>query len=98
MYRSHAGGMGPVSLVACHRQMLGLSLLLHWLAWERKWVWTHGSVNRHAIDCVGNPFSREQWDPSKSVDESLKVATYGTAHRNRMPRIRRLVCEAYVLC
>jgi hypothetical protein len=23
--------MGPVSLVACHRQKFGLSLLLHWL-------------------------------------------------------------------
>jgi hypothetical protein len=35
MYRSHAGDMSPVSLVACHRQKLGLSLLLHWLAWEK---------------------------------------------------------------
>jgi hypothetical protein len=31
-YRSHAGDMGPVSLLDCHRQKLDLSLLLHWLA------------------------------------------------------------------
>jgi hypothetical protein len=77
MYRSHASDMGPVSLVACHQQKLGLSLMLHWLAWERNWVRTHGSVSRRAMDCVECPFSREQWDPSKSIDDSWKVATYG---------------------
>jgi hypothetical protein len=76
-YRSHAGDMGLVNLVAYDQQKLGLSLLLHCLAWERKWVWTHGSVNRHAVDCVGSPFPQEQWDPSKSVDDSWKVVTYG---------------------
>jgi hypothetical protein len=35
--------MGPVSLVAYHQQKLALSLLLHWLAWERNWVRPHGS-------------------------------------------------------
>jgi hypothetical protein len=69
MYRSHAGDMGPVSLVAHHRQKLGLSLLLHWLAWERNYVRTHGLVSRHAEDCVRSPFSQEQWDPSKSVGD-----------------------------
>jgi hypothetical protein len=29
--------MDPVSLVACHRKKLGLSLLLYWFAWERHW-------------------------------------------------------------
>jgi hypothetical protein len=48
--------MGPISLVACHRQKLGLSLLLHWLVSKRNWVWTHGSVSRQAVDCVGSPF------------------------------------------
>jgi hypothetical protein len=69
--------MGPVSRVSCHRQKLGLSLLLHWLAWEGNRVWTHRSVNRYAVDYVGSPFSREQWDPSKSVDDSSKAATHG---------------------
>jgi hypothetical protein len=27
--------MGPVSLVVYRQQMLDLSLLLHWLGWER---------------------------------------------------------------
>jgi hypothetical protein len=62
--------MGLVSLVAGRRQKLGLSLLLHWLAWERNWVQTRGSVSWHAVNCVGSPVSREQWDPSKSVDDS----------------------------
>jgi hypothetical protein len=35
MYRSHAGDMGPVSLVAYYQQMLGLRLPLQWLGWER---------------------------------------------------------------
>jgi hypothetical protein len=74
MYRSHAGDIGPVSLVARHRQKLDLSLLLHWLTWERNCVWTHGSVGRYAGDCVESPFSQEQWDPFKSVDNSQKVA------------------------
>jgi hypothetical protein len=75
-YRLHAGDMGPVSLVVYHQQKLGLSLLLHWLVWERNWVRTHGSVSRRAVDYVESPFSWEQWDPSKYVDDSWKVATY----------------------
>jgi hypothetical protein len=62
--------MGLVSLVDGHRQKLGLSLLLHWLAWERNWVQTRGSVSWRVVDCVGSPVSREQWDPSKSIDDS----------------------------
>jgi hypothetical protein len=30
-YRSHAGDISPISLIACYRQKLGLSLLLLWL-------------------------------------------------------------------
>jgi hypothetical protein len=63
-YRSHAGDMGPINLVVGHRQELGLRPLLHWLARERSWVRTCGSVSRRAVDCVGSPFSREQWDLS----------------------------------
>jgi hypothetical protein len=70
MYQSHAGDMGPVNLVVGHRQELGLRPLLHWLAQERSWVWTHGSVSRRAVDCVGRLFSREQWDLSKSIGVS----------------------------
>jgi hypothetical protein len=69
--------MGPVSLVVGHRQDLGLSHLLHWFARERNWVWTHRSVSRRVVDCVGSPFSREQWDLSKSVGISQKVAICG---------------------
>jgi hypothetical protein len=69
--------MGPINLVVGHRQELGLRPLLHWLAWERSWVWTRGSVSQHAVDCVESPFSREQWDLSKSVGVSRNIATHG---------------------
>jgi hypothetical protein len=69
--------MGPVNLVVGHRQELSLRPLLHWLVWERSWVRTRGSVSRRAVDCVGSTFSQEQWDLSKSVGTSRKVATYG---------------------
>jgi hypothetical protein len=68
--------MGPVNLVVGHRQELGLCSLLHWLAQERIWVRTRGSVRQCAVDCVRSPFSREQWDLSKSVSVSQKVAMY----------------------
>jgi hypothetical protein len=55
-YRSHACDMGPVNLVVGHRQELGLRPLLHWLAQERSWVQTRGSVSRRAVDCVGSLF------------------------------------------
>jgi hypothetical protein len=62
--------MSLVNLVAGHHQELGLRPLLQWLDRERSWVQTHGSVSRRAVDCVGSPFSREQWDLSKSVSAS----------------------------
>jgi hypothetical protein len=76
-YRSYIGDMGPVSLVAFHRHNLGLSLLIHWLAWERNWIWIRGSVSQRVVDCVGRPFSREQWNPSKSIGNSRKAAMRG---------------------
>jgi hypothetical protein len=69
--------MGLINLVGGHRQELGLRPLLHWLVWERSWVRTRGSVSRRAVDCVGSHFSREQWDLSKSIGASQKVAMYG---------------------
>jgi hypothetical protein len=76
-YRSHAGDMGLVNLVVGHPQGLGLCPLLHWLVWKRSWVRTRGSDSRCAVDCVGIPFSQEQWHLPKSVGALRKVATYG---------------------
>jgi hypothetical protein len=53
--------VGPVILLVCHQQRVALPPLLQWLARERNWVRTHGSVSRRAIDCVGSHFSQEQW-------------------------------------
>jgi hypothetical protein len=76
-YRSHAGDMGPVSLVAGHRQRVALPQLLQWLARERNWVCTHGSVSRRVGDCVRSPFSQEQRLCSSLLKTSQKVTTYG---------------------
>jgi hypothetical protein len=56
--------MGPISLVATINRCLTLPPLLHWLARERIWVRARGSVSQCAVDCVGSPFSREQWSCS----------------------------------
>jgi hypothetical protein len=69
--------MGPVNLVVDHRHEIGLRPLLHWLARERNWVRTHGSVSRRVMDCVGSPFPLERWDLSKPVGVSQKVAICG---------------------
>jgi hypothetical protein len=45
-YRSHVSDMDPVSPVADRPQVLGLSLLLQWLSWERNWGESHGPLNR----------------------------------------------------
>jgi hypothetical protein len=50
------GDMGPISLVACRRQMLGFAPTASRLARERNWVRTRGSVSPRAVDCVRSPF------------------------------------------
>jgi hypothetical protein len=75
-YRSHAGDMGLVSLVACRQQVLGLSTLLQWLCWERNWGGSHGPLSR------AERWSREHFFSgavhlSNPVDDSWKVAIYG---------------------
>jgi hypothetical protein len=58
-YRSHAGDIGLVSLVACLQQGVALPPLLQWLARERNWVRTRGSVSCRPVDCIRSPFSQE---------------------------------------
>jgi hypothetical protein len=53
--------MNPVSLVVAINICLVLPPLLYWLAQERNWVRTHGSVSQRAVNYVGSPFSQEQW-------------------------------------
>jgi hypothetical protein len=69
--------MGPVSLVVGCQQKLDFSSLLHWLLWERSWVWTHESVSYRAMDCVRSPSSRRQWIYSNLLTTARKVTTYG---------------------
>jgi hypothetical protein len=90
--------MGPVSLIVGHQHELGLCLLLHWLAQERNWVQTHGSVGQRAVDYFGSPFSREQWDPSKSVGVSKKVAICGPREIYMVLDYMRTECGKRVAC
>jgi hypothetical protein len=95
-YRSHAGDMSPVSLVAYHRQKLDLNLLLHWLAWERNWVQTRRSVSRRAMDCVGSPFLGSSGiRPNRSMTHERLPRTE-TTHRKRASGVHGLAWEAYV--
>jgi hypothetical protein len=72
-YRSHTGGIGPVSLVACRQQKLDFSPLLHWLFWERSWVRTRGPVGRCAVGWVRSPSSQKQWICSNLLTTMWKV-------------------------
>jgi hypothetical protein len=75
-----------------------LSPLLHWLARERNWIRTHRSIRRRAVNCVGRPFSQEQWlCPTLSATHEMLPRT-GTAHRKRTSSVHGLVWEAYVSC
>jgi hypothetical protein len=76
-YRSHVSDMGPVSLVSGRQQSVALPPLLQWLARERNWVRTRGSVGRRVVDCVGSPFYQEQWLCPSLLMTSWKVTTYG---------------------
>jgi hypothetical protein len=69
--------MGPVNLVAGCRKRVTLPPLFQWLAQERNWVRTHGSVSLRAVDYVGSSFPREQWLCPLLLMTSQKVAMYG---------------------
>jgi hypothetical protein len=64
---------------------------------ERNWVWTHGSVNRHALDWDGSPFLR-----SSSVQHCwwlCKMLPHtGTTRSKRTCGICELICKAYMPC
>jgi hypothetical protein len=76
MYRSDAGDMGPVSLVVCHQQVLGLSALHQWLCWQRNWDSSHRPLSRAERWCREHFFSGAV-HLSNHVDDSWRVATYG---------------------
>jgi hypothetical protein len=97
-YRSHAGDMGPVGLVAYHRQMFGFAPVASRLAWERNWVRIHRSINRCDVDCVGSPFSREQWHCSTLSMTCERLSRMGTTPRKHTPCVHGLAWEAYVSC
>jgi hypothetical protein len=74
-YRSHAGDMGPVSLVACHQQVFDLSALLKWLCWERNWGESRGPLSQ-AERWSRKHFFSGPVHLSNPIDDSRKVVTY----------------------
>jgi hypothetical protein len=97
-YRSHAGDMGQVNLVACHRQMLGFAPTASRLAQERNWVWTHRLVSRRAVDYVGSHFSQEQWPCSTLLMTHERLSHMGTTCGKLTSGVCGLAWEAYVSC
>jgi hypothetical protein len=97
-YRSHADDMGPVSLVVGCQQKLDFSPLLHWVLWERSWVWTRGSDDRRVVDCVGSPSSRMQWICSNLLMTVWKVAICGPRKICMVVDYTWTECEKHVAC
>jgi hypothetical protein len=64
--------MSPVSLVVAINRCLVLPPLLYWLAQERNWVRTHGSVSQRAVNYVGSPFFSGAVALPNSVDDYVK--------------------------
>jgi hypothetical protein len=97
-YRSHVVDMCPISLVVYHQQRVALVPLLQWLAWERNWLRTRGSVSRRAVNFVGSPFSQEQWLCPSLLTTSWKVAICGPREirmvegHTRTEHKKRVVC------
>jgi hypothetical protein len=77
MYRSHAGVYGPSKLSSWSPTGAWLTPTALLVGLGEKLGIDPRSVSRRDVDCVGNPFSREQWDPSKSVGVSQKVVICG---------------------
>jgi hypothetical protein len=60
-YRSHDSVYGPSKSSSLPSTEGGFTSTVQWLAQERNWVRTRGSVSHRAVDCVRSSFSREQW-------------------------------------
>jgi hypothetical protein len=76
-YWSHAGVYGP-------SKPSNLSSTKAWLKSTASLVGSGEKLSTdprigqpRAANCVGSPFSQEQWDPSKSVNDSRRVAIRG---------------------
>jgi hypothetical protein len=53
---------------------------------------------RHTVDCVESPSSREQWAWSTLLMTRERLPRMGTARRKRTLGVRGLAWEAYVAC
>jgi hypothetical protein len=94
MYRLHVGVYGPNKPSSQLSTDVWLSPMLHWLARERNWVQTHGSVSRCAVDCVGVPFSQEQW-----LYPTLSVTRQGLLYIDHVRYVwSRTICGLSVEC
>jgi hypothetical protein len=97
MYRSHASDMGPVSLVACCRQMFDLLHCLIGDSGEKLGMdpWIGQPV------CCGlcqQPFFSGAVTLSNCVGDSWNVATYRDRPHEAFAGVRGLAWKAYVSC
>jgi hypothetical protein len=73
MYRSHAGVMGPVSLLAGCQQKLVFSPLPHYVVREK--LGMDPQIRQPlSCGCVGSPSSRGQWICTNLLTTSQKIA------------------------
>jgi hypothetical protein len=97
-YRSHAGDMGPVSLVVGCRHRVILPPLLQWLARERKWIRTRVSISRCVVDYVRSPFFKSSVSIHRCWWLRKRLSCMRTARRKCMSGVHRLEWKAYVSC
>jgi hypothetical protein len=100
--------MGPVSLVACYRQLCDFLHCFYGCEGERNWMGTHRSVSRCAEDVVGSSFFSGAVTLSNSVGDSRKVAIRGlreihmveghmrTKHRKHVTCWSSFPCRVYI--
>jgi hypothetical protein len=77
MYRLHAGVYEPSKPSSWSPIGAWLTSTTSLIGSGEKLGMDTWAVSRRAVDCVGSPFSQEQWDPSKFVGVSQMVAICG---------------------
>jgi hypothetical protein len=75
-YRSHAGVYGSSKPSSLSTTEAWLKLTASLVNSGEKLGTDPRSVSQRAVDYVGSPFSREQWDPSKFVGDLWKIVIH----------------------
>jgi hypothetical protein len=96
-YQSHAGDMGPVSLVACYRHMFGFHYYFNGCV-ERETGWrTCGSLSWAGF-VSGALFLGSSWVCPTLLMACERLPRMGTVRRKHMSDVCGLAWEVYVSC